>query len=116
MALGTILSILMGAISSNSFPVNMLLAVIIGMAIGFGLPSTLAYFADSTSIAKRGIHGGITWLVVGIGGLSIGAIISTQQIKYRIHWFLYSCVLESDWTCFVYSSYKEKLRSKESYT
>ena len=51
----------------------MLLAVIIGVTIGIGLPSTLAYFADSTNIAKRGIHGGITWLVVGIGGLSIGA-------------------------------------------
>lgn len=79
MALGTTLSVLMGVFSSNSFPVNLLIAMLIGMTIGFGLPSTLAYFADSTSIAKRGIHGGITYLVVGLGGLSIGAIISIQQ-------------------------------------
>jgi len=81
MALGTILSIVMATISTNSFPVNMLLATIIGVTIGIGLPSTLAYFADSTSIEKRGIHGGVTWLAIGLGSLSIGAIISTQQIS-----------------------------------
>jgi MFS family permease len=81
MALGTLLSILMGTITSNSFPINMIVAAIIGITIGIGLPSTLAYFADSINIAKRGIHGGIAWLVVGIGGLSIAPIIATQQIN-----------------------------------
>ncbi len=79
MALGTVISFLMGTISSNNFLVNILLAVIIGITIGIGLPSTLAYFADSTNIAKRGIHGGVTWLLFGLGALSVGAIISTQQ-------------------------------------
>ena len=81
MALGTILSILTTSISSNSFPVSLLLAMIIGVTIGVGLPTTLAYFAESTNIAKRGIHGGITWLVVGLGVLSLGPIIALQQIN-----------------------------------
>jgi MFS family permease len=81
MALGTILSILMASINPSSLSINLVLALIIGITIGIGLPSTLAYFADSINIARRGIHGGIAWLVVGIGSLSIAPIIATQQIN-----------------------------------
>lgn len=43
-----------------------------GIAIGFGLPTCLAYFADSVETENRGRVAGLTFFVAHLGMLSIG--------------------------------------------
>jgi MFS family permease len=69
---GALLTGLAATISHNSMPVNMGLSLLLGISIGAGLPSSLAYFADSTSIENRGTYGGITYAAVGFTALAIG--------------------------------------------
>jgi len=80
MAFGVTMSIFMLIVPSNSLIVNCLFSVLLGISIGFGLPSTLAYFADVTQIEKRGLHGGISWLAIGCGILVFATIITTTPI------------------------------------
>jgi len=47
-------------------------AISIGIALGFGLPTCLAYFADSTGTESRGRVSGLTFFVAHLGMLSIG--------------------------------------------
>jgi MFS family permease len=47
-------------------------AISIGIALGFGLPTCLAYFADSTETENRGRVAGFTFFVALLGMLSIG--------------------------------------------
>lgn len=81
MILGTFTSLLMVTIPSNTFIINVIISWFIGISIGLGLPSTLAYFADLARIDKRGLHGGITWVINGIGVLSLGIIITLPTIN-----------------------------------
>jgi len=67
--------ILMGTASSSSLlligcylPISAyLVALFVGISIGVGLPSCLAYFIDATSIDNRGMLGGIAWCITSLG-------------------------------------------------
>jgi len=50
MLLGTLATVLLPSVESNSLPVNMLVTLFLGVSVGVGLPSSLAYFADTTSV------------------------------------------------------------------
>jgi len=76
MIFGSIMSLSLVTIPINNLIVNFILSVLLGVSVGVGLPSALAFFADSTPIWKRGILGGITWSTVGFGALAIGGSIS----------------------------------------
>lgn len=60
MVFGAASSILMITMTTNQFYINILYSILLGASIGIGLPSALAFFADSTHIEKRGFQGGIT--------------------------------------------------------
>ena len=57
-------SLLLG-LSNDNMLLNTSIVLFFGASIGVGLPSCLSYFADSTSIEKRGFLGGIIWSAVG---------------------------------------------------
>ncbi len=74
MAFGAVTSVLMAIFPSNDLPLNVAISILLGVSIGIGLPSTLAYFADATKTEKRGFLGGTTWSAVGFGILAVAAI------------------------------------------
>jgi len=76
MLAGAVVSTLLTTITTNSTSVNILISLFLGISVGFGLPSCLAYFADVTFVENRGIHGGITWSAVGFGILLLALLIS----------------------------------------
>jgi len=73
---GTVMSALLTTIASNNTSVNILISFFLGISIGIGLPSCLAYFADVTFVENRGIYGGITWSAVGVGLLLLVLLIN----------------------------------------
>jgi MFS family permease len=75
MLFGTIMTAVLATFQGNSYPVNVLLCGLLGLSTGMGLPSTLAYFGDTTAVENRGTYGGITWLAVGIGTLALFFIV-----------------------------------------
>ena len=74
--LGTLMSIVLSIFPTGNLLVNLLISIVLGVSIGIGLPSALSYFADAAHIGKRGVQGGITWSIVGLGILSIGVLLS----------------------------------------
>ena len=74
---GALITALSATMSYNNTPVNMGLSLLLGLSIGAGLPSSLAYFADSTFVENRGTYGGITYAAVCFAALAIGFSITT---------------------------------------
>lgn len=86
-AAGALTTALSATIAHNSPPVNMGLSLLLGVSIGAGLPSSLAYFADSTSVENRGTYGGITYAAVGFTALAVGfpiSIINNDVLAFAI--------------------------------
>ena len=65
--MGTLATVLLYTVSSNSMLPNVIIALFFGVSIGVGLPYCLSYFADSTTTENRGVIGGIIWSGVGFG-------------------------------------------------
>lgn len=65
MLFGAVMSLIMLSIPSNVEWINLLIVIILGISIGSGLPSTLAYFANRAPIHKRGFFGGVSWGAIG---------------------------------------------------
>lgn len=81
--LGAGTTALLPAASGNNFPINVLISFLVGVSTGIGLPSCLAYFADTTSVENRGIYGGIAWITVALGVPAFGLLMinfNTAQI------------------------------------
>jgi MFS family permease len=68
---GALMTGLSATIAYNSMLVNIGVSFLLGVSIGAGLPSSLAYFADSTSVENRGTYGGITYAAVGFTVIAI---------------------------------------------
>jgi MFS family permease len=77
MLAGVIMTVLLTTIATNSMAVNVLVSLFLGVSIGAGLPSSLAYFADVTAIENRGTYGGIIWSVVGFGTLALALLLNS---------------------------------------
>jgi MFS family permease len=74
---GTVMSALLITVPSNSVVGNIFISLFLGISIGIGLPSCLAYFGDVTFTENRGVHGGITWSAVGFGVLLLALLVSS---------------------------------------
>jgi MFS family permease len=71
MMFGVLTTISVTTFEGNQIGVNAFLSLFLGMSIGMGLPSALAYFADTTAVENRGTYGGLVWLPVGFGVLTL---------------------------------------------
>jgi MFS family permease len=74
--MGTFASLLLSAIERSTYAITFVISLFLGISIGIGLPSCLAYFADSTVVENRGLLGGITWGVSGLGMFLLAFILS----------------------------------------
>jgi len=63
--IGAVATLLLITVPINGIVANALIALLLGISIGIGLPSCLSYFANLTSIENRGSVGGIIWSGVG---------------------------------------------------
>jgi len=77
MFFGTIMTLLLPIAYGKGIVLDVLVSLLFGVSVGAGLPSSLAYFADTTRVENRGTCGGIAWGVVGFGILSLALLIST---------------------------------------
>ena len=75
--LGSFSTILLSVISIESFVINGLISILLGISVGIGLPSCLSYFAELTKIENRSFGGGIIWSLVGICALGFGVLFVT---------------------------------------
>jgi hypothetical protein len=64
--------------------VNAFLSLLLGMSIGMGLPSALAYFADTTAVENRGTYGGLIWLPVGFGVLTLAFALYSLDVVWAL--------------------------------
>jgi len=80
MFVGAVTTALLTTIANNSTPINILISLLLGISIGMGLPSTLAYFADVTLVENRGTYGGIIWSAVGFGVLILALLINELDL------------------------------------
>jgi MFS family permease len=73
MLFGTVMTAFLPTVGTNGFSINLVLSLFLGVSAGAGLPSSLAYFADTTVVENRGRSGGIVWCAVGFSilGLSL---------------------------------------------
>jgi MFS family permease len=80
---GAIVTAALAMIPYNDTSVNILISLLLGIVAGIGLPSCLAYFADSTIIENRGLYGGITWGTIGFGSLILVVSVSLLGLAAR---------------------------------
>lgn len=78
MLLGTLATALLPSVKSNSLPINLLFSLFLGVSVGVGLPSSLAYFADTTVVENRGRCGGVVWGAVGFSVLGLALFLNTM--------------------------------------
>ena len=80
MLFGCIVTALPLLVNSEQLYLNALLLILAGISVGLGLPSTLAYFADTTAVENRGTYGGITWSTVGFGILAFAVALTAFNL------------------------------------
>ncbi len=72
MLLGACFSFFMILLKTESVLIISIVSVLIGVVLGFGYPSCLAYFADSIDTENKGKLGGIMFFTAFLGMLLIG--------------------------------------------
>ena len=72
MFIGIIASLLMVTLETFSMDFALLVSFLLGISLGFGFPSCLAYFGDNTNVENRGLSGGITFFASGLSILIVG--------------------------------------------
>ena len=80
MLAGALMTALLVTVPENNMIINSLISLFLGVSLGIGFPSCLAYFADATEIEIRGTCGGIAWGVVGIGTLVLALLVGSFDI------------------------------------
>ncbi|MEM2105745.1 MAG: MFS transporter [Candidatus Bathyarchaeia archaeon] len=76
MLLGVIFSLLMIFLEIKSWPITLAVSALLGIALGLGYPSCLAYFKDSVDTENKGKIGGIVFFAAFIGILLVGYLTS----------------------------------------
>jgi MFS family permease len=76
MFIGIIASLLVVTLETFNMECVLLVSFLLGISLGFGFPSCLAYFGDNTNVENRGFSGGITFFASGLSILIVGLILS----------------------------------------
>ena len=76
MVIGTVTSALMVMVETNNIAYVWLMPFLLGISLGLGFPSCLAYFGDFSVGESRGRLGGIVWFASGICILLLGLLVS----------------------------------------
>jgi len=74
MLIGIVASVLMIDLERGNQAYLFLTAFVLGISLGIGFPSCLAYFADYGVVENRGRLGGFTWCVTGLSIFLMGLL------------------------------------------
>ena len=77
---GTFVSLLPGLFVNITVTSAPVLLFLLGIAFGIGMPSSLSYFADITTVEKRGGLSGIIFLITNLSVLPIFALFSKLSL------------------------------------
>jgi len=80
MFVGIIVSLLMASLEILNMPYILLVSFLVGISLGLGFPSCLAYFGDYSIEENRGRLAGITFFTSGLCILFIGLVISLSTL------------------------------------
>jgi MFS family permease len=76
MLFGTMMTVLPSTFQSDYSFIEVAICLLLGTSTGIGLPSALAYFADTTTVENRGSYGGLTYVSVGLGAFAVGIVLA----------------------------------------
>ena len=79
--LGVGISLVPALINISNFGQVWITALLLGASFGLGVPSCLAYFAESTVIENRGSVGGITFLIANISAPLLAGLFSPFDLS-----------------------------------
>jgi MFS family permease len=74
--LGVVISLLPALINTSNFEQVWSVSLLLGASFGLGVPSCLAYFAETTVVENRGMVGGITFLIANISAPLLAGLFS----------------------------------------
>jgi len=80
MLIGTLVSLSMLPMKSGEIGWIYLVSISLGLSLGLGFPSCLAYFADNVDVGHRGFLGGVIFFLAFIGMFAIGFL--TTMLDY----------------------------------
>jgi len=84
MFIGMISSAMLFMLGTNDVVSLLFVSFLLGVSLGLGFPSCLAYFGQHTTEEDRGRLGGMTFLFSGLGVLVIGFLISTSTFAVSV--------------------------------
>jgi len=70
--------------NTNQIAVTALFSLLLGFSAGLGLPSALAYFADTTAVENRTTYGGLVWMPVGFGFLILALALNALSLLWAL--------------------------------
>jgi MFS family permease len=80
MFIGIIASTLLVTLETLNITYILLVSFLLGISLGLGFPSCLAYFGDYSTVENRGLLAGITFFASGLCILFIGLILSFSTL------------------------------------
>lgn len=89
-AIGAVGSAMMIMVETNNVAYVLLVSFLLGISLGLGFPSCLAYFGDFSLGENRGRLGGIVWFASGICMLLLGLLVSISS-------FIVSVLIFATW-------------------
>lgn len=84
MFLGVVASAMMILLDASNIAYVFLVSFLLGISLGLGFPSCLAYFGDHSKKKNRGRLGGITFCASGFSMLLVGLFISTSTFAIGV--------------------------------
>ena len=84
MFIGVVSSAMMIILDTSNIAYLLLVSFLLGISLGLGFPSCLAYFGDHSKKENRGRLGGITFCASGFSMLLVGLFISTSTFAIGV--------------------------------
>jgi MFS family permease len=75
MSLGITSSLVLFAINNTSTVIIGLIALLLGVSLGLGMPTCMSYYTDCVPVENRGRVSGITMLITGLGIFAFGTVL-----------------------------------------
>lgn len=111
MLIGIVASVLMTALERSNQALLFLIAFVLGISLGLGFPSCLAYFADYGVVEHRGRLGGFTYCVAGLGIFLMGLL--TTLFPLIVNTMILTVWRGIGWIAFTLIKPQQKITKKE---
>jgi MFS family permease len=112
MLLGGIFSLFMIFLEIRNWSITFTVSILVGIALGLGYPSCLAYFKDSVNVENEGRIGGIMFFAAFLGTLLVGFLTSILSFVESV--LVYALWRISGFLIFQIKKDKKSIRKEKS--